>query len=119
MENISQNSYTNNITPNKNGGTSYITVFVIVVVLIFISYVFYNTIRKDTKEEKRIYSQEEKLEILNSVSNNYESKYSTEEKREILESVSKTSNSETLGDNQKNSSKYTKEEKLNILYSIQ
>jgi len=115
MEEISQSNYPNiePQTPQETHGVNYVVVIAIVSFLIVVSYVlFTNTdIMQNNEENEELYSQEEKLEILEALATNPEEIPTIEEKEEILNALSE----DALGDVEG----YSQEEKLNILYSLQ
>lgn len=117
INSINTHTQFNSPQPEKESGKfNYITIFSIVAFLIFVSYFIYTGFfQKQIQEEienKKIYSEEEKLQILNSISKPVSDTALIEEKREILKQVSEKSPV-----SQKK--QYSKEEKLNILYSLQ
>jgi DNA-directed RNA polymerase subunit H (RpoH/RPB5) len=78
----------------------------------FFLYTYVNdVILVDDTKEKEVFSQEEKLEILEGLAGDPEDIPSIEERRVILEGIS-DNKSEDAG-------KYSKEEKLQILKSLQ
>lgn len=76
-------------------------------------YVMYNNAPEPeiVKEERVIYTHEQKLEILNELAGNPENIPPIEERRAILNKISESKPADAR--------EYSQEEKLNILYSIQ
>lgn len=99
-----------------SGKFNYIAIFSIVVFLVFVSYFIYTGFfqkqNQEQIENKKIYTEEEKLQILSLISESSSNDIPIEEKREILKQVSEKSSVSQ-------EKQLSKEEKLNILYSLQ
>lgn len=98
---------------------NYVAVLGIVVFLVIISYFIYTGFfQKQNQEEsqeenKKIYTEEEKLQILSFISESISDEVMpVEEKHEILKQVSEKSQASQ-------EKQFSKEDKLNILYSLQ
>lgn len=101
-------------SPEEKHTTIYIATVLVVAFIGIVFYMAYNNAPEDVnsvKEERVIYTHEEKLEILEGLASNPEDIPSIEERRVIL--------SEIAENKQADAKVYSQEEKLNILYSLQ
>jgi hypothetical protein len=88
-----------------------IAVVVIVIAALFV-YMYSNDIELlDKTSDKKVFSEEEKFEILKSLSGDQDNSLSIEEKRKILEGVSENKPADAY--------EYSEEGKLQILRSLQ
>jgi DNA-directed RNA polymerase subunit H (RpoH/RPB5) len=110
MKEISQNQ--ENSSNEKHSITHSIVVIVVLVIATLFIYFYVSDVNLfEVTPDKRVYSEEEKLEILDSLSGDPEDIPSVEERRKILNEISNNKPSDAV--------EYSEEEKLQILRSIQ
>lgn len=99
-------------TPKTYSKIFSIVVVIVLIVIGFLIYVYFNNIKLVEKtSDKKVYSTEEKLEILKSLSENSGEVPSIEERRRILNEISKNKPADAI--------EYSTEGKLQILNSLQ
>lgn len=111
MEEISQNSIEN--AYNKHKKLFSIVIIAVLIIIAFALYVYTNDIKlinDRTQNGKEVFSEEEKLKILESLSADPDTVPSIEERRNILNDISQ---------NSPDAYKYSEEGKLQILRALQ
>ena len=110
-QNMSSTPSSSPSSPENKQPTVYTIVTIVIVFFVIVFYVMYSNVSEDVKEGRIIYTHEEKLEILEGLAGNPENIPSIEERKDILNDIAENKPADAR--------KYSQEEKLNILYSLQ